>query len=128
MKEIKAIIQSSVLDKVLLALHGMKGLPGCTVSHVHGYQRSDGGGERGGAEYDGRAKLEIVVKDSDAKKVVEPSPERPHRQPRRRKIFVMNCEEAVAIWTGKRGNAAVRAQSAGSDDIRHHPDRLRACG
>jgi len=43
MKEIKAIIQTSMLDKVLLALHAIKGQPGCTVSHIHGYHKSDGG-------------------------------------------------------------------------------------
>ena len=62
-KEIKAIIQSSTLDKVLLALHGMKRLPGCTVSHVHGYQRSDGGPAEQGLEHEERTKsCEEVVK------------------------------------------------------------------
>ena len=40
MKEIKAIIQPSMLDKVLLALHEAQELPGCTVSRVQGYRRS----------------------------------------------------------------------------------------
>lgn len=108
MKEIKAIIQTSVLDKVLLALHGMKGLPGCTVSHVHGYQRSDGVAAEQALEPDQRAKLEIVVKDSDEKKVVETIMNNARTGSHGDgKIFVMNCEEVVGIRTGKRGGAAV---------------------
>ena len=108
MKEIKAIIQTSVLNKVLLALHALKGLPGCTVSHVHGYQRSDGGTDEQALEPDDRTKLEIVVKDSAAKKVVETIMENARiGSPGDGKIFVMNCEEVVGIRTGKRGNAAI---------------------
>ena len=108
MKEIKAIIQSSVLDKVLLALHGMKGLPGCTVSHIHGYQRSNGGGEEDALRYDERTKLEVVVKDSDAKKVIEAIAKNARTgSPGDGKIFVMECVEAVSIRTGKRGYAAI---------------------
>lgn len=108
MKEIKAIIQTSVLDKVLLALHAMKGLPGCTVSHVHGYPRSDGGPPEDTLESDERTKLEIVVKDADEKKVIEAIVNSARTGgPGDGKIFVMNCEEVVAIRTGKRGGAAV---------------------
>ncbi len=105
MKEIKAIIQTSVLDKVLSALHGMKGLPGCTVSHVHGYQRS--GGEES-LEYDERTKLEIVVKDADVKKVVEVILKNARTgSAGDGKIFVIDCSEIVSIRSGKRGDAAV---------------------
>lgn len=108
MKEIKAIIQTSVLDKVLLALRGMKGLPGCTVSHVHGYRKSDSGPVGESLESDERTKLEIVVKDSDQKKVIDIIVEHARTGgPGDGKIFVMNCEEVVAIRTGKHGSAAV---------------------
>lgn len=108
MKEIKAIIQTSVLDKVLLALHAMKGLPGCTVSHVHGYHKSDGGAAEEAIESEERTKLEIVVKDSDEKKAIETILNNARTGgPGDGKIFVMNCEEVVAIRTGKRGGAAV---------------------
>lgn len=107
MKEIKAIIQSAVLDKVLRALHDMKGLPGCTASHVHGYQRSGGNSEES-LNYDERSKLEIVVKDSDAKKVVETIVKNASTGgPGDGKIFIIDCEEVVSIRTGKRGDAAV---------------------
>lgn len=108
MKEIKAIIQTSVLDKVLLALHGMKGLPGCTVSHVHGYQKSDGGPEDQVLQYDGRTKLELVVKDADAGKVVEAIEKNARTgSPGDGKIFVMNCEDIVSIRTGERGEQGI---------------------
>jgi len=42
MKEIKAIIQPFMLDKVLDALHTVHELPGCTVSQVEGYGRYSG--------------------------------------------------------------------------------------
>jgi nitrogen regulatory protein P-II 1 len=108
MKEIKAIIQSAVLDKVLRALHDMKGLPGCTVSHVHGYQKSDGTSPTSEHAHDERTKLEIVVKDSDAKKVVETIVKNARTGgPGDGKIFVIDCGEVVSIRTGKRGDAAV---------------------
>lgn len=108
MKEIKAIVLSTVLDKVLRALHDVKGLPGCTVSHVHGYQKSDGTSTEAEPEHEERAKLEIVVKDSDEKKVVETIVKNARTGgPGDGKIFVIDCEEVVSIRTGKRGDAAV---------------------
>lgn len=108
MKEIKAIIQTSMLDKVLLALHAIKGLPGCTVSHVHGYQKSDSGTAEEALEPDERTKLEIVVKDADEKKVVESIMKGARTGGAGDgKIFVSDCEDVVAIRTGKRGGAAI---------------------
>ena len=108
MKEIKAIIQSSALDKVLLALHGMKGLPGCTVSHVHGYQKSDGGAEELAPEHEERIKLELVVKDADAEKVVESIMKNARTgSPGDGKIFIINCEDIVSIRTGEHGERAI---------------------
>lgn len=108
MKEIKAVIQSSALDKVLLALREMKGLPGCTVSYVRGYQRSDAGPAEEALEHEEKAKLEIVVKDADAKKVVAAIVKNARTGGSGDgKVFVMDCEEVVKIRTGERGNAAV---------------------
>ena len=108
MKEIKAILQPSALDKVLRALHGIKGLPGCTVSHVHGYQRSGAGSAEFILEHEDRAKIELVVKDSDAKKVVEAIMNNARTGgPGDGKIFVIECVDIVSIRTGERGSAAV---------------------
>lgn len=108
MKEIKAIIQTSRLDKVLLALHELKGLPGCTVSHVHGYRKSDSASAEEALESEERTKLEIVVKASDEEKVIETIVKNARTGgPGDGKIFVMNCSVVVAIRTGKRGGSAV---------------------
>lgn len=63
MREIKAIIRRERLSGVVHALHQINGMPGMTVSVVHGYGRAD-------SEHPGRtepivetqlAKLETVV-------------------------------------------------------------------
>lgn len=108
MKEIKAIIQPSTLEQVLRALHGIKGLPGCTVSNVHGYQKSGAESDDFILERDERMKLELVVKDSDAKKAVETIMKHARTGgPGDGKIFVIECVDIVSIRTGKKGNAAV---------------------
>ena len=108
MKEIKAIIQTAVLENVLRALRGMKGLPGCTVSRVHGYQRSDGVSDEGTLEPDERTKLEIVVRNSDAQKVVSAIAKNARTgSPGDGKIFVIACVDAMRIRTGERGEAAL---------------------
>ena len=108
MKEIKAIIQPTVLDKVLMALHQIKGLPGSTVSQVHGHRRADGTEHEHALEYDERAKLEIVVKDADVKRVVEVI--RKNAQTGSKgdgKIFVIDCADVVRIRTDQRGDDAI---------------------
>ncbi|MBI5246837.1 MAG: P-II family nitrogen regulator [Elusimicrobia bacterium] len=108
MKEIKAIIQTPVLEKVLRALRAMKGLPGCTVSHVRGYQRSDGVSDEGLLESAERTKLEIVVQDVDANKVVQAIAKNAHTgSPGDGKIFVIACLDALQIRTGERGEAVL---------------------
>ena len=105
MKEIKAIIQPFMLDKVLEALHEIAGLPGCTVSQVRGYSRSKprkpGEEDLGFAE---RVKLEIVVPEKLVKSVVEIVRTSAHTGNKGDgKIFVIECADAVHIRTGKRG-------------------------
>lgn len=104
MKEIKAVIQTSALDKVLLALRRIKGLPGCTVSHVHGYQRSSPGAVEEALRHEERTKVEIVVRDSDAASVVDAIAKSAQTgSPGDGKIFVMECVDVLQIRTGKRG-------------------------
>ena len=104
MKEIKAIIQTSMLDKVLGGLRKMKGLPGCTVSHVHGCQRSGGGDITEPLAPAERTKIEIVVKDGDVKRVVASIADNARTgSPGDGKIFVIDCIDAIQIRTGKHG-------------------------
>jgi len=108
MKEIKAVIQTAVLDKVLRALYGINGLPGCTVSYVHGYRRSGSGHADSMLEHEERAKLEIVVNDSDSKKAVDAILENARTgSPGDGKIFVIECPDVVSIRTGESGSSAV---------------------
>ena len=108
MKEIKAVILPSMLDKVLLALHSTKGLPGCTVSRVHGYRRSDKADAELALEPRERITLEIVVRDEDLKRTLDLIENNARTgQKGDGKIFVMDCEEVLRIRTGERGEQAV---------------------
>jgi nitrogen regulatory protein P-II 1 len=108
MKEIKAIIRTDVLEKVLLALRAMKNLPGCTVSYVRGYQKSAGTSLDSEPENEEMTKLELVVKDADVKRVLDAIAANARTGgPGDGKIFVLDCAEILSIRTGKRGDAAV---------------------
>ncbi|UPT75482.1 MAG: P-II family nitrogen regulator [Elusimicrobiota bacterium] len=108
MKEIKAIIRTDVLEKVLRALRAMKNLPGCTVSHVHGYHKSVGTSLDSEPENEEMTKLELVIKDTDVKRVIDEIAANARTGgPGDGKIFVLDCAEIVSIRTGQRGDAAV---------------------
>ena len=106
MKEIKAIIQPFVADKVISALREMPNLPGVTVSHVKGFGkgRVTGSVSSGAAAIFGadKIKLEIVVSDELVKSVVQLIAERSHTgNPGDGKIFVSTVDDMVAIRTGE---------------------------
>ena len=111
MKEIKAIIQPFLLDKVLDALHELENLPGCTVSEVRGYGRGPAPGEPSeerAYESAERIKLEIIVPDRMVGKVVETIRKSAHTGNKGDgKIFVIETVDAVAIRTNKRGEEAL---------------------
>lgn len=108
MKEIKALIRPSKLDGVLAALQRIKDLPGCIVSHVHGYGRSSGHGTDSPLEPADFAKLEIVVGERLLQKVLAAILENSRTgNPGDGKIFVIECSDAVWIRTGKSGKAAL---------------------
>lgn len=110
MKEVKAIIQIAMLEKVLHALHRIDGLPGCIVSRVEGFGRDRRVPESDqlflkSAEF---AKLEVVVRESlvpDVVKVIEKNARTGN--PEDGKIFVIETVEVVRIRTGERGDAAI---------------------
>lgn len=102
MKEIKAIIRTMKLEKVVGALQAIKGLPGCIVSHVHGYGRSTG---HDAAEF---TKLEVVVNDAAVAEVLKVIRENAHTgNAGDGKVFVIECVDAVRIKDAKRGAAAL---------------------
>ena len=76
MKEIKAIVQPFMLDKVLEALSQIADLPGLTISHVAGWGKERGRGARdavteGGHTLAKKSKLELVVSDEMATRVID---------------------------------------------------------
>ena len=114
MKKIEAIIKPFKLDDAKDGLAKL-GVQGLTVSEVKGFGRQKGHTELyRGAEYVvdflPKLKLELVVPDDEAEKVVQ-ALEQACRTGKigDGKIFVLPVDEAVRIRTGERGDAAVRS-------------------
>ena len=112
MKKIEAIIKPFKLDEVKEALHEV-GVSGITVTEARGFGRQKGHTELyRGAEYVvdflPKVKLEVIVEDSLADRVVEAI--MGAAQTGRigdGKIFVIPVEAAVRIRTGERGADAI---------------------
>lgn len=113
MKEIKAIIQPFLLSKVVEALKEIEGLPGVTVSEVHGFGRARGVGSAdtiigGTVEYAKRSKLETVVPDRLVEPVVQTILYNSHTgNPGDGKIFVYDVDDVIRIRTGEHGEGAI---------------------
>ena len=113
MKEIKAIIQQFMTDKVIDSLRGYDQLPGVTVSMVRGFGRQAQDGVHGAdtADSEGETamtKVEIVVPDQLAETVVGLILASAHTgHPGDGKIFVYDVEQVVRIRTGERGGGAI---------------------
>jgi len=112
MKKIEAIIKPFKLEEVKDALTEI-GVQGLTVSEVKGFGRQKGHTELyRGAEYVvdfiPKVKIEVVVPDSIAEKVVETivNAARTGRIGDG-KVFVIPVEDAVRIRTGERGENAI---------------------
>ena len=112
MKKIEAIIKPFKLDDVKEALHDV-GVSGITVTEAKGFGRQKGHTELyRGAEYVvdflPKVKLEVVVDDALAPRVVEAIAEAAHTgRIGDGKIFVTAVESALRIRTGERDDAAL---------------------
>lgn len=113
MKEIKAIIQPFMLERVCAVLREIEGLPGITVSQVMGWGKSRAADARdpvqeAGIAFARKTKMEIVVSASLAPRVVA-AIEGAARTGNvgDGKIFVYDVEEVVKIRTGERGEEAI---------------------
>jgi nitrogen regulatory protein P-II 1 len=111
-KKIEAVIKPFKLDDVKEALHEV-GVSGITVTETKGFGRQKGHTELyRGAEYVvdflPKVKLEVVVEDDQASRVVE-AIANAARTGRigDGKIFVSSVEEVVRIRTGERGSDAI---------------------
>jgi nitrogen regulatory protein P-II 1 len=113
MKEIKAIMQPFLISKVVEALKLIPGLPGVTVSDVRGFGRAQAVGSvntvaEGSVEYVKKSKLEMVVPDEMAEKVVETIQRHAHTgNAGDGKILVYRVDDVVRIRTGEHGDSAI---------------------
>ena len=113
MREIKAIIQPFLADKVLDALHQIPEMPGVTVSEVRGYGKPHDArtsGQEKGIEVFGekKVKLEVVVPDHLVSQVTETIARAAHTgNPGDGKIFVVPIWDVLKIRTGVTKEAAI---------------------
>jgi len=99
MKEIKAIIQPFMLERVINSLHQIKGLPAVTISTAHGLSI-----ERGAFDQVAKTKLELIVPDEQVEPLVQAIQKAAHTgNPGDGRIFVLPVETTVKIRTGERG-------------------------
>jgi nitrogen regulatory protein P-II 1 len=112
MKKIEAVIRPFKLDDVKEALLE-EGIRGMTISEVRGYGRQKGHKETyRGSEYQiefvPKIKIEIVVEDNLAEKVVDAILRTAKTgQVGDGKIFISNVEDAIRIRTDESGPAAL---------------------
>jgi nitrogen regulatory protein PII len=113
MKKIEAIIKPLKLSLVKEALHEV-GISGMTVSDVKGFgrQRGSTGGIDSPKDYDDeflvKMKLEVIVEDEDAEKVVEAIKKSAYSgKIGDGKIFIYSIDQVIRIRTGEKDSDAV---------------------
>ena len=112
MKKIEAIIRPEKLDEVKSALE-KENLVSMSVTEIRGRGRQKGAkltwrGTEYLVEMVPKMKIDMVVRDEDAEKVVKIIRERAYTgNTGDGKIFVLPVEEAVRVRTGERGEEAL---------------------
>ena len=110
MHEIKAIVRPTRVDAVMEALHAIPGLPGVTMSRVHGYARpephdADNAPRAGEADF---VKLETVVPTDLIESVAEAIRAAAHTgRAGDGMIFISEVRGAIRIRSGDRDAAAL---------------------
>ena len=113
MKEIKAIIQPFMLERVLHALDLLPELPGVTVSQVLGWGKERAAAvadpvQEAGHAFARKTKLELVVPDALVAQVVSAIAESARTgRAGDGKIFVLEVGEVLKIRTGETGGEAI---------------------
>lgn len=113
MKQIKAIVQPFMKDKVLTALRQVEDLPGITVSEVIGCGKPHTGepdepDAEAGHVLVAKTKLEIFVTDELVEVVVDTITQSARTgRLGDGKIFISDVLEVVKIRTGERGSDAI---------------------
>ncbi|MBA2881896.1 nitrogen regulatory protein PII [Desulfosalsimonas propionicica] len=106
MKMIIAYVKLNKIDDVMLALHKVEGLTGCSNSDVRGFGRDRTASEIS-LDYKPHIRLELACRDELAEKVVETIEKAAHTGLRGDgKIYVLPVENAVRISSGRRGEQA----------------------
>lgn len=112
MKKIEAIIRTEKLDVVMSALE-RAGYPGVTLTEVRGHGKQRGVREEWHGQYQpqtftSKTKIEIVVHDGDANRVLTAIMEAARTQGfGDGKIFISTIEDAIRIRTQQRGDVAL---------------------
>ena len=112
MKKIQAIIRPEKLDDVKKALEAA-GYPGITITQVEGHGKQKGvtqqwRGEVYKVDLISKTKIEVVVSDRDAEKIVGAILKVAGTGTvGDGKIFIQNVEDAIRIRTGERGEKAL---------------------
>lgn len=117
MKEIKALFQPFLVETVLRALDAAGHLPGITLSQVKGWGRTHevrDPSPEGGFGFADRTRLEVVVTDEMAPRVVEVIVKAARTGGLGDgKVFVSEVLEVINIRTGESGPGALGASSGG---------------
>ena len=112
MKKIEAIIRPEKLDAVRSALE-KAGCSGLMISEIEGHGKQKGvvqqwRGEKYKIELLPKIKIEVVVKDQEAERVVKAVCDAAKTgEMGDGKIFIYSIENAVRIRTGDKGEAAI---------------------
>ena len=112
MKEIKAYIKPHKVSAVTLALHGIEGLTGMSLTEVRGFGRSRAKNAPHRLtddldDYVPHVKIEIFCADELVETIVSVIQKAAHTGLRGDgKIFVLPVETALRIQTGERGQNA----------------------
>lgn len=108
MKEIKAIIQPHMADKVIDGLREIMEMPGLVVSTVNAFGGAHGEARSAQVVDEPMTKIEVVVPDAFAETVIE-TIVRTVRTGRSGdgKIFVHEIVDVIKIRNGDRGEAAL---------------------
>ena len=112
MKKIEAIIRPEKLDDVRKAIEAV-GYPGITITEAEGHGRQRGvvqqwRGETYRVDFLPKVKLELVVADSDADRIIQAIIKAAKTgSVGDGKIFVSDVRDVIKIRTGERGDPAL---------------------
>ncbi|MFP3982787.1 MAG: P-II family nitrogen regulator [Desulfurivibrionaceae bacterium] len=107
MKMIIAFVKIERIDEVMLALHKIEGLSGCSNSDVRGFGRDRGAAEIS-LDYTPHIRLEMACREELVEPVISSIEKAAHTGLRGDgKIYVLPLENAVRISSGRRGEKAV---------------------